>query len=88
MYFEAVRSEPVHMDLKYLKENNPLCCDISIDVNNIPNELTEMNSSLNDKDPCHGLEEEENSLDSYRFNSQDTMFVHATFTEEICIALG
>ena len=25
-------------------------------------------SSLNDKDPCDGLEENENTLDSYRFN--------------------
>ena len=59
MYFEAVRPESVHMALKYLKENNPLYGDICIDVNNIPNELTEMtdtihnkqSSSLNDKDP-------------------------------------
>ena len=36
VYFEAVRPES-----KYLKENNPLYCDIHIDVN-IPNELTEM----------------------------------------------
>ena len=74
MYFEAVRSESVQMALKYLKENNPLYCDIHIDVNNIPNELTKINdaikynkksSSLNEKDPCDGLEEEENSLDSH-----------------------
>ena len=37
VYFEAVRPES-----KYLKENNQLYCDIHIDVNNIPNELTEM----------------------------------------------
>ena len=36
VYFEAVRPES-----KYLKENNPLYCDIHIDVN-IPSELTEM----------------------------------------------
>ena len=73
LHFEAVHAESVHMALKYLKENNPLYCDIHTDVNNIPNELTEMtdaiqynkkSSSLNDKDPCDGLEEEENPLDS------------------------
>ena len=46
MYFEAVRPESVGMALKYLKENNPLYCDICIDVNNIPNELTEMTDTI------------------------------------------
>ena len=84
------------MALKYLKENNPLYRDIRIDVNNISNELTEMtdtiqnnkqSSSLNNKDPCDGLEEE-NPLDSYRFNSQETMFVPTTSSEEISLAPG
>ena len=34
----------------------------------------------------HGLEEEKNPLDSYRFNSQETMFVPITFSEEISTA--
>ena len=97
VYFEAVRPESVQMALKYLEENNPLYCDIHTNVNNIPNELTKINdaikynkqsSSLNDKNPCDGLEEEENPLDSYRFNSQETMFVTTTFSEEINIAPG
>ena len=46
MYFEAVCPESVGMALKYLKENNPLYCDICIDVNNIPNELTEMTDTI------------------------------------------
>ena len=67
VYFKAVRPQSVHMTLEYLKENNPLYGDICIDVNNIPNEFTEMtdtiqnnkqSSSLNDKDPCDGLEKE------------------------------
>ena len=45
LYFEAVCPESVHMALKYLKENNPLYCDIHVDVSNIPNELTEMTDS-------------------------------------------
>ena len=45
MYFEAVRPESVQMTLKYLKENSLLYCDTHIDVNNIPNELTEMNDA-------------------------------------------
>ena len=49
---------------------------------------SKQSSSLNDKDPCDGLEEEENPLDPYRFNSQETMFVPTTFSEEISIAPG
>ena len=72
LYFESVHPESIDMALKNFKENNPLYCDIHIDVNNIPNESTEMtetmqynkqNSSLNDKDLCDDLEEEENPLD-------------------------
>ena len=67
VHFEAVRPESVHMALKYLKENNPLYGDICIDVNKIPNELTEMtdtihnkqSSSLNDKDPSWARRREE-----------------------------
>ena len=94
VYFEAMHPESVHMALKYLKENNPLYRDIHIDVNNVPNELTDaiqynkQNSSSNYKDPRDGLEEDENPLDSYRFNSQETMFVPTIFSEEISIAPG
>ena len=65
VYSESARTESAHMALKYLKENNLLYCDIYIDINNIPNEVTEMtdtiqynkqSSSLNDKDPCVGLD--------------------------------
>ena len=78
VYLEAVGPDSIHMALKYLKENNSLYCDIRIDVNNIPNELTEMTDtiqynkqslSLNDKDPCDDLEEKEAPLRPYRFNS-------------------
>ena len=67
---------------------------IHIDINHIPNELKEkteayqyskQNSSLSDQDPCNALEEEENPLDSYRFNSQETVFVPTFFSEEISI---
>ena len=72
LYFESVHPESIDMALKNFKENNPLYCDIHIDANNIPNESTELtetmqynkqNSSLNDKDLCDDLEEEENPLD-------------------------
>ena len=53
------------MTLKFLKKDNPLYCDIHIGVNNIPNKLTEMTDT--------------NPLDSYRFNSLETMFVHYIF---------
>ena len=78
MDLETVSLELIHMTLKYLNENSSCYCDIRIDVNNIPNELTEMTDtiqynkqslSLNDKDPCDDLEEKEAPLRPYRFNS-------------------
>ena len=47
----------------------------------------QQSSSLNDKDPCDGLEEEK-PLASYRLKSPETMFVPNTFSEEISIATG
>ena len=60
--------------LKLSVQDNPLYCDIHIGVNNIPNELTEMT----DTNPLH----------SYRFNSQETMFVHIIFSGQLRIAPG
>ena len=51
-------------------------------------QYNKQSSSLNDKDPCDGREEEENPLNSYRFKSQETVFVPTTFFEEISIAPG
>lgn len=51
-------------------------------------QYNKQSSSWNGKNPCDGLEEDENPLDSYRCNSQETMFVSTTYAEEISIALG
>ena len=44
-------------------------------------QYNKQSSSLNGKDPCEGLEEDENPLDSYRCNSQETMFVSTIYAE-------
>ena len=47
VYFEPVCPESLYQALLYLKENNPFYRDISINMNNIPNELTDL-SELDD----------------------------------------
>ena len=39
VYFEAVQPELLNQALMYLKENNPLYSDASVDVGNIPDNL-------------------------------------------------
>ena len=39
VYFESVQSELIHQALTYLKENNALYSDISINLGNMPNNL-------------------------------------------------
>ena len=36
VYFEAVRPELLNQALMYLKENNPIYSDVSLDIGNIP----------------------------------------------------
>ena len=75
-------------DLEIFKRKQSTLLHIHIDINHIPNELKEkteayqynkQNSSLSNKDPYNTLGEEENPLDSYRFNSQETVFVPTFF---------
>ena len=91
VYFEAVRPELLNQALMYLKENNPLYSDVSVDIGNIPDNLL---SFANDDIPglirtVEDSEEIENPLDVHRFNSQETFFVSILLTwEEISIAPG
>ena len=39
VYFEAVRPELLNQTLMYLKENNPLYSDVSVDIGNITDNL-------------------------------------------------
>lgn len=52
VYFESVWPELIHQALKYLKENNTLNSDISINFGNMLNKL----SSLADDDSDQELE--------------------------------
>ena len=91
VYFEAVRPELLNQALMYLKENNPLYSDVSVDIGNIPDNLL---SFANDDIPglirtVEDSEEIENPLDVHRFNSQETLLVPSLLTrEEISIAPG
>ena len=91
MYLEILSQS---YGLERFKRKQSTLLYIHIDINHIRNELKEkteayqynkQNSSLSDQDPCDALEEEENPLDSYRFNSQETVFVPTFFAEEISI---
>ena len=76
VYFEAVRPELLNQALMYLKENNPLYSDVSVDISNIPNNLLPF---ANDDIPgpsgtAEDSEEIANPLDVNRFNSQETLY--------------
>ena len=78
VYFEAVRPDLLNQALLYLKNNNPLCSDISVCIGSI---LDDLLSFANDDIPgAKGTSEEseeiENSLDVHRFNSQETSFFY------------
>ena len=87
----ADSNEALNQALMYLKENNPLYSDVSVDIGNIPDNLL---SFANDDIPglirtVEDSEEIENPLDVHRFNSQETLFVPNLLTgEEISIAPG
>ena len=89
VYFEPVRPELLNQALMYLKENNPLYSDVSVDTGNI-----NLLSFANDDIPgsigtAENSEEIENPLVVHRFNSQETLFPPNLLTgEEISIAPG
>ena len=78
MYFEAVRPETVFHALLYLWQNNALYSDVEIVLDNMPSDLLSL-SAENENDEtlerpgC--LEEDQNPLDFYRFNSQETIMI-------------
>ena len=89
-YFEAVRPELLNQALMYLKENNPLYSDVSVDIGNIPDNLSFANDDIpGPSGTAEDLEEIENPLDVHRFNSQETLFVPNLLTVgKISIAPG
>ena len=90
VYFEAVRAELINLALMYLKENNPLYSDVSVDIVNVAdNLLMFVNHDIpGPSGTAEDSEEIANALDFHRFNSQETLFVPNLSTgEEISIAL-
>ena len=91
VYFEPVWPELPNQALMYLKENNLLNTDVSVDIGNIPDNLL---SLANDDIPgpsgsAEDSEEIENLLGIHRFNSQEIFFVtHLLSGEKISIAPG
>ena len=79
----------------YLKDNSPLYKDIDINASNISNELvkfTEPDTIEESKIILENsviLEEDENLLDKFRFNSEETLLLSRTpSSEEISFAPG
>ncbi|XP_057310099.1 uncharacterized protein LOC130648095 [Hydractinia symbiolongicarpus] len=90
---DTVNPQSVKLALLYLKQNNPLYSDITIDENLIPSSLvdlrdpveTECTSESND----HELEEVENPLNANRFNANESMMLsNVPQAEDISIAPG
>ena len=81
VYFEPIRPQCVINLLSYLKINNPLYNDVSIDMNQISQELLSFNENPSsnsentsiDSTIMGELEEEENPQDVYRTASNETI---------------
>ena len=64
VYFEAVWSELLNEALMYLKKNNPLYIDVSVDIDNIPDNFL---SLANDDIPgTSGTAEDLVEIESFR----------------------
>ena len=77
--------------LTYLKENNTLYTDISINLGNMPNNLLSLSDDDSDQESenIDTQEEVENPLNLHRFNFQQTLFIPKMLsTEEVNIAPG
>ena len=91
MNFESVRPKLIFQALTYLKENNTLYSDISINLGNMPNNLLSLSDDDIDQESenIDTQEEVENPLNLHRFNFQQTLFIPKMLsTEEVNIAPG
>ena len=89
VYLEALSPEAVQLILMLLKQNNPFYHDKRIDIDNISDELLDLTEDRDQEIPMcvESNEEGENSLDSYLFNSEETMLISQVPTsEQISIA--
>ena len=72
----------------YLKGNNPLYSDVSVDIGNIPDNLLSYHIP-EPRGTAEDSKEIENLLEVHRFNYQETLFVPSLLTgEEISVAAG
>ena len=97
VYFEAVSPDIVQSALQYLKLNNPLYCDIEINVGNIPEHLLSLTEPIDipieiemDQNESDDLSEEaDNPLDHFRLGATETMLVNnLPLVEDLVIAPG
>ena len=91
MYFESIRPELIYQALTYLKENNTLYSDISVNSSNIPNNLLPFSNDDSDQvsENIDAQEEVENPLNLYKSNFQETLFMpNVLSSEEVNIAPG
>ena len=90
-YFESVIPELVYQALTYLKENNTLYSDISINFGNMPNILLALSEDDSDQESenIDTQEEVENPLNLHRFNFQETLCMpNVISSEEVNIVPG
>ena len=99
VFFEAVSPDVVRSALQYLKQNNPLYCDIEIDIGQIPDYLLSLAEPIDipievevDNDVPYSVnipEDADNPLDNFRFGATETMLVsNIPQVEDIVIAPG
>ena len=82
VYFQAVCPGAVKLALLCLKDNNPLHKDTDINVSNISSELVKLTEPDTTEEPKNILEEDENSLNKFRFNSRETFLLSRTPSSE------
>ena len=89
-YFEAVCPESFNQALLYLQKYNPLYQDITINMNNIPDNLKDLtDSATDDFHEPFDLEENGNPQLNYQCSTQESVLIPNTLSvEEINIAPG
>ena len=101
VYFEAVSPDLVRSALQYLKLNNPLYCDIVIDIGQIPETLLsfaepteipieiEVESGTSESVTPNAPEDAYNPLDDFRLGTTETMLIsNIPQAENLVIAPG
>ena len=82
--------ESAYLPLSYLKVKNPYYKDITIDMDTLPSDLTDLvdQSKVDSPSPSDTLEDDKNPQHQYQYNSQESLIPDIPLLEEISIASG